>query len=552
MGPRDLLSDPRGPLPQKTMKVLGRTSVRFGLGTALGAAVDVAATDEAKSRVLAVALVAIGLAFVARWMAQRLIGYGKLTDQDVARPPWERHRAARLHARVRRLMRWQLVAGVTATTAGLVLFWHPSGVAEATIAFAIYYWLLVLTGRLRRVASASDLKSVSEVIFGSPCATAMEKDLAVHVHDDGEDSPPPPTVARVREWMERLGRVTDGKSTASLLVVLSALFTVGSLSTYSAARQIGTFTYNKLETGKERRGGKERGGGHASTTATVAPAAAAPPKDPPAGQTPQRPVTSTPPPTPSPSQDYAQQCGTDVVPGDDADDEIPTARRQELHDLWLGGPTADGLGADVAGCAGLAKPLFARPDAWYAVGTCDGHVQSLGLSEPGTPPAILLQRVAEFALDKATSGALLGASRRANVTTGDLQIVNTTTGPYVLVRADVAAGGTSGDATCGASSSANVAYTVVPPGLLRRWLTYVAQHGWVWPVFAGSRGDGTKLYAMHADSPDRKLLVTATCDTDWSCAIPPDEPSTSMVGMSHPASLAEVLAHAPPTQRPTP
>jgi hypothetical protein len=209
---------------------------------------------------------------------------------------------------------------------------------------------------------------------------------------------------------------------------------------------------------------------------------------------------------------YTSECRSGQ-PGDGA----PSPASDALRALWLGGQGIDGVGALVAGCAERAEPLPGIDGGWWARGTCDGQLRSVGLYVPGAKPALLLQRAASFAQDQAHNGQLKGAFSRLRIFAGDFYVVETSLGTYVLIRQSSGGGTTSQNppAHCGDLADGNIRYTIVPPGLVGIWLDH-AQARWIWPVGVGDVAEPTSFEFLSADGA--QIVGEASCQTQQSCS----------------------------------
>jgi hypothetical protein len=192
----------------------------------------------------------------------------------------------------------------------------------------------------------------------------------------------------------------------------------------------------------------------------------------------------------------------------------PSPHREQLAGLF------HAEGAKAAGCPTPAQEVAGQEAVWYAKGFCGDELRSLGVTAPEYLPAILYQQAAKFAEARASEGVLLGASSRWPFRAGDLYVVNTTSGSYVLVRRRSSTGAVEtqqGGLLCDSYATGNLPYTVLPPGLVRLWLE-LAETEWVWPQSAGRDGEGRTFEFLH-DYPDDEVLATASCPTDQWCTL---------------------------------
>jgi len=140
----------------------------------------------------------------------------------------------------------------------------------------------------------------------------------------------------------------------------------------------------------------------------------------------------------------------------------------QLREAWLS------VGAVVAGCPG---PVHASPGAELvvSVGAAEGKLKSLGIADPNRGTVLLGQ--AALATQRLTESGrdLLTVPVRLLVGGGDLYLLDTTGGTFVLAR------------------RAGMAYAVLPPGLSRLWIDAMSEAGgWLWPMrstaSSGSQG----------------------------------------------------------------
>jgi hypothetical protein len=204
-----------------------------------------------------------------------------------------------------------------------------------------------------------------------------------------------------------------------------------------------------------------------------------------------------------------------VEPGEPA----PQPWASELYGLWYGSAGVEGVGNVIAGCPQPAEPEPGQPGVWLVRGRCAGALQGLAVASSHGDPAMLLQEAARVGLGLADEGILLSASPRTRIGEGDLHVLQTVRGSYVLVRAKRSAGRTRADAgveRCGAFADRNVRYTVAPPGLIGIWLQ-IAERDWVWPVSDSSAGGSRQDFAF-IDAESGGLVASAHCTGDLACS----------------------------------
>jgi hypothetical protein len=194
-----------------------------------------------------------------------------------------------------------------------------------------------------------------------------------------------------------------------------------------------------------------------------------------------------------------------------------------LYRLWLGGGGVKGAGGVQGGCAQLAEPVPGSPDVFLAVGLCGGKLRSLGIA--GTDfAALLYQQAARWALGRARAGDVLAAYGRREIAAGDLYVVVTRGGVYILSRSQSGAGQPASDTAprrcqdIADSNGLNVPYVVVPPALIVPWLSVVERIGWVWPV--RDLAARSRAYAFEKTEKHQMVVVAhATCASDRQCTL---------------------------------
>jgi hypothetical protein len=188
----------------------------------------------------------------------------------------------------------------------------------------------------------------------------------------------------------------------------------------------------------------------------------------------------------------------------------PSPNREQLASLF------ETAGAKVAGCPSPAEQVAGEENVWYAAAYCGSELRSLGLTAPGYLPTILYQQAARFATERAREGTLLGASSRWRFRAGDVYVINTEAGSYVLARSRSSTGRIEprpGSLPCESYTTGNVPYSVLPPGLVTLWLE-VADTRWAWP-----RSLGQGRFELVSEHPAAKRLASATCVSDIECTL---------------------------------
>jgi len=214
------------------------------------------------------------------------------------------------------------------------------------------------------------------------------------------------------------------------------------------------------------------------------------------------------------SRTYEEECTGMPDPGVPAEEPYGG----QLNTLWIGGEGVDGAGAVQAGCAERAEQVSASPVVWTAAGRCGSDLRSLGVAAEGYLPALLFEQAAEFAEAKAEDGVLVGASARHKLRSGDFYVIDVTEGSFVLIRANVSAGKAPADGgrPCRMIPVDDVAYSVLPPGLIGIWSEVVLRSGWVWPVEVTPPGSPSPEFTFRT-TPDGSDLGRARCSSETSC-----------------------------------
>jgi hypothetical protein len=383
-----------------------------------------------------------------------------------------------------------------------------------------YCAIVVISGGLASTAArvrrdtGVKLRSLTETLVGSWFGLCVRSSLA--------GAKGAPGAEQARKLLEN--SPPAGQTGLVLVGVAIIALGAGLANTRAAVREAGNalITTSKDPSPKRKKKGEGEGerassSGAGSTASTSSPARTHAPEDSNAnGATPASPAEATTPAhTDTGGNTYVDLCGSAIDPGQPA----PSPRAAELRELWLG---PAGLGATVAGCARAAVSVPGHPRVWYSVGACDGNIQSLGVSSPDARSAILLQQAARFALRQAEGGVLLSSSSRTGVGKGDLYVVNTVHGSYVLVRSQVGAAGHARDESerCSPSLGQNVPYTTVPPAMAHLWLYLANTVGWTWPTLTTGSGPGRiRRFSFRADAPSRTVVATGSCTSRNDCRI---------------------------------
>jgi len=249
------------------------------------------------------------------------------------------------------------------------------------------------------------------------------------------------------------------------------------------------------------------------------------------GSSPTSATPGSPPPT------YESLCGSQHSPLSRGQSRAIT----QLNEAWRS------AGALVAGCPG---PVFTvSPDAPIvaSIGTRDGRILSLGVAGPDR--GILLYGTAAAAVHNLMrETGLLSVPTHITVGGGDLYLVDTPSGTYVLIRKEdttACEGSPEGTKVSGCSGGA---YSVVLPALARLWLGTMAHNGgWLWPEPTTTRANSQNFEFRTNDSI---VVARASCNpADGVCER--SGGSSYVYGNSHGrVSAEEILRYAPTSSTP--
>jgi hypothetical protein len=240
----------------------------------------------------------------------------------------------------------------------------------------------------------------------------------------------------------------------------------------------------------------------------------------------------------NPNESWEAQCGA-VYDGRPS----PSPNREQLAVVFKA------AGSKAAGCPHPAEKVHDQEGVWYARSFCGPELRSVGVTSPdyGYLPSILYQQAARFALARAKEGVLRGTSSRWSHEGGDLYVVDTSAGSFVLARrrasAEESGSSGSGSLPCHSYSAGNVPYTVLPPGLVELWLE-VAATEWVWPRGVSESGSSRSFEFVPA-YPSREVVATATCVSDVQCTLSYQGAIRTTPGTLYNTSISEIdsVAH---------
>lgn len=201
----------------------------------------------------------------------------------------------------------------------------------------------------------------------------------------------------------------------------------------------------------------ERAGGPGESTAGQS----APGSTPGGGQ-----AGSSPPPTRSP-RTYAQLCPS--LPD-------PLAIQHGLGHLFRH------HGAVQAGCGEQAMQVDESSGVWVAPGMCGNELRSLAVVSPGRPPVLIYGGAARLVSNHARARDLRYVEWTKVDGGGEVAVVGTSAGSFVLTQRESATSGRSHAAeSCGEVEVMAKKSTVLTPTMSDAWRQFVTRHGWVWP-----------------------------------------------------------------------
>jgi hypothetical protein len=210
---------------------------------------------------------------------------------------------------------------------------------------------------------------------------------------------------------------------------------------------------------------------------------------------------------------YQQLCGAwppaSPVAGDASD---------ALYDAWV--ERAGAPGAVFAGCADPIQPVPRVANTWYAEGRCDGELRGLGVVSATGDAAVVLYAAARLAEQFAIEGTLLRVEGRRDLGDGDMVVITTTKGSWMLIRA-TKGGEESSSADvgrCEGAAESGEPYVVLPPAAAHAFIGFIARtHTWAWPTELTRHGSGHR-YSLRANaSAPASEIGGLSCASDSAC-----------------------------------
>jgi hypothetical protein len=215
----------------------------------------------------------------------------------------------------------------------------------------------------------------------------------------------------------------------------------------------------------------------------------------------------------------------------------------QLHETWLS------AGAIVAGCPGPIYKASAGGEIVASVGRArSGEMKSLGVADRnhgvlffGQAAAMARNLIYESHLREVPTHLLVGS--------GDLYLIHTTNGTFILVRKTVSTAD-NGGATEGTEGGADEsqrsgrAYVLVAPAAASLWIGAMAERGeWLWPESptANSTGEGFEFVTQ-----DSRVVARAWCDrSSVVCEASGSHLRYSGRAASNEVSAEQLLRYAP-------
>ncbi len=179
-----------------------------------------------------------------------------------------------------------------------------------------------------------------------------------------------------------------------------------------------------------------------------------------------------------------------------------------LRETWLS------YGAVIAGCPGPIHAASAGGEIVASVGisSSNGQVRSLGVADRNHG-VLFVGRAAGVALDLTTGRSLRNVPSHLVVGGGDLYLVDTTQGTFVLVRRTAATPESREGAAEGTEEPSRASerpYVVVPPAGASLWMGEMRERAeWLWPEpsTANSANEGFDFVNQKS-----VVMVHASCD----------------------------------------
>jgi len=194
-----------------------------------------------------------------------------------------------------------------------------------------------------------------------------------------------------------------------------------------------------------------------------------------------------------------------------------------------------------AGCGSEAQRVQGT-GVWFSVGTCHGHLRSLGVSSPGGDAVLLYGSGARFAWQAALRGELVSAEA-ARPEGGDVYSIETGEGSYGFARTAPSGGAGSGELhDCTDVTSTDRPFAELVPLMLLHWRNLVEYRAaWSWP----HREEGAAAGLAFLTDPGGSVTARGACASESSCYL-------DVAGVRWPGegtayvSLDEFEPHMPP------
>jgi hypothetical protein len=234
----------------------------------------------------------------------------------------------------------------------------------------------------------------------------------------------------------------------------------------------------------------------------------------------------------------------------------PSPQRDYLHAAFEGSKALkrNGLGAVQAGCGEYAHPLKANPVIYMAVGICvhrdSGFYEKRSVAFADQSNfSIITGQPARFAIQLAEGGFLNAIPIQREVAAGDVIVLPTINGVYILSRPQRGQGVSQREDVghCDEIPADNFAFSKSPPALLPLWAyVMMARKGtWAWPIVDTTERSPDRRFSFETITREGTTIVaTAVCRSDFDCTLHMNHEDVPQIG-SGSATADGILAYAP-------
>lgn len=220
----------------------------------------------------------------------------------------------------------------------------------------------------------------------------------------------------------------------------------------------------------------------------------------------------------------------------------PTSKSaQTLLREWLS------RGASLAGCAGPVRPASVDGSVLASMGRCDTELRTVGIGDRNR--AILLTGQPASVVAPLVNGKkLTSVPTHLRLGSGDVYLVDTTSGTYVLARRTSTAPQQGAPARSaytdgGCAPWSGQDYAVLLPALAHLWIASMSQNGWTWPVASAAEPDKRK--SLRFVRRDASISAVGRCDNNGTCQL--SSRSRGMTSRATTQLSADVLLRFAPT-----